>query len=395
MPAHKKEHITREESQPRTSESSVPNLPAPEEFHQYLRTQIRDATRVVMEEIMREELERFVGAAWGECTPTRKGYRNGFYTRDLATTSGPIEDLNVPRDRAGEFHTQVFERYNRYEQQVAEGLTEMFVSGTSTHKVGEVAQTLMGVAPSASAVSRLNHTLMEQFEVWRVRPLLIHYRILYLDGIHFSVRHGTQTDSTIILTALGVDLERKKEVLALRACAEEDKDGWSCLLQDLRNRGVTEIDLIVTDGHDGLLAAIKSLFTATPRQRCLVHKQRNVLNAIPHRERQEVATELGGIWKQEKKEDAQLNLAAFKAKYQKRYPEAIRSLCEDEEHLLTFYAFPPVMHRYIRSTNAIESFFSNVRQRTDQIDAFTTETSCLTIVWAVMQDIRLPKIPVG
>src|SRR5258708_28035147 len=190
-------------------------------------------------------------------------------------------------------------------------------------------------------------------------------------------------------------MERKKEVLALRACAEEAKDGWSCLLQDLRNRGVTEIDLIFTDGHDGLLAAIKSLFTSTPRQWCLVHKQRNVLNAIPHRVRQDLATELGGIWKQEKKEDAQLNLAAFKAKYQKRYPEAIRSLCEDEEHLLTFYAFPPVMHRYILSTNALESFFTNVRQRTDQIDAFTTETSCLTIVWAVMQDIRLPRIPVS
>src|SRR5713101_4071824 len=119
------------------------------------------------------------------------------------------------------------------------------------------------------------------------------------------------------------------------------------------------------------------------------------MNAIAHRERKEVATELAGIWKQEKKEDAELNLAAFKAKYRQRYPEAIRSLCEDEEHVLTFYAFPPVMHRYLRSTNAIESLFSLVRQRTDRIDAFTTETSCLTIVWAVMQDIRLPKIPVG
>ena len=131
------------------------------------------------------------------------------------------------------------------------------------------------------------------------------------------------------------------------------------------HRGVAEIDLIVTDGHDGLLAAVGSLFTATPRQRCLVHKQRNVLNAVPHRERQEVAAELGGIWKQEKKEDALLNLAAFKVKYRQRYPEAIRSLIEDEEHLLTFYAFPPVMHRSIRSTNAIESLFSNVRRRTD------------------------------
>lgn len=113
----------------------------------------------------------------------------------------------------------------------------MFVSGTSTHKVGEVAQTLMGVAPSASAVNRLNQSLTEQFEAWRERPLLAHYRVLYLDGIHFIVRHGSQTDPTIILTALGGDLDGNKEVLALRACAEESKDGWQCLLQDLRNRG--------------------------------------------------------------------------------------------------------------------------------------------------------------
>ncbi len=378
-----------------TSESSSPVVPDQEEFRQHLRRLAVSAVQVLIKQVMREELEQCIGASWGECTPTRRGYRNGSYTRDLVTPTGRIEDLKVPRDRAGAFHTQVFERYARYEPEVAEALTDMFVSGTSTQKVGKVAEKLLGVAPSASAVSRLNHALTEQYQAWRERRLLAHYRIIYLDGIHFTVRHGTQTDATMILTALGVDLEGSREVLALRACTEEDKDGWSCLLQDLRTRGVSEVDLIVTDGHDGLLAAVSALFSATPRQRCLVHKQRNVMNAIPKREQQEVAAELAGIWKQEKKEDALLNLAAFKAKYQKRYPQAIRSLCEDEEHLLTFYAFPPVMHRYIRSTNAIESLFSNVRQRTDPIDAFTTETSCLTIVWAVMQDIRLPKIPVS
>jgi len=375
-------------------ESSGHKMPDEQEFRQHLRNLAVSAMRVLIEEVMREELEQCLGAEWGESTPERKGYRNGYYTRDLVTKTGCIEDLSVPRDREGQYRTQVFERYGRYEPEVAQALTEMFVSGTSTHKVGKVAQTLMGVAPSASAVSRLNQTLTEQFETWRERPLLTHYRILYLDGIHFTVRHGTQTDSTIILTALGVDLEGNKDVLALRACAEEDKDGWSCLVQDLRTRGVTEIDLIVTDGHDGLLAAVASLFPVTLRQRCLVHKQRNVMNAIAHREHKEVATELAGIWKAQTVEEARTQLAAFKGKYRLRYPEAIRSLCEDEEHLLTFYAFPPVMHRYIRSTNAIESLFSNVRGRTDQIDAFTTETSCLTIVWAVMQDIRLPRIPV-
>jgi transposase-like protein len=343
---------------------------------------------------MREELEAFIGAAWGECSPKRKGYRNGHYTRDLVTSTGRLQDIKVPRDREGQFHTQTFERYSRYEPHIAEGLTQMFVAGTSTHKVGEVAQTLLGVAPSASTISRLNQTLTQQFEAWRERSLQQHWRIVYLDGVHFSIRHGDKADSTIILTALGVDLVGNKEVLALRACAEESKDGWVCLLQDLRTRGATHIDLIVTDGHDGLLAAVSELFATTPRQRCLVHKQRNVLNAIPRRERGTVQAELVGIWDQPTKPEALTQLAAFKAKYSKRYPEAVRSLVEDEEHLLTFYEFPPSMHRHIQSTNAIESLFSNVRQRTEQIDVFTTETSCLAIVWATIQDIRLHKIAV-
>src|SRR5438105_263479 len=391
MPVAKKKPTT-SASDPSTSEASSLVLPDQQEFHQSLRRLAQSAVRIVIETVMREELDQFIGAAWGECSPKRKGYRNGTYTRDLVTSTGRLQDIQVPRDRAGQFHTQAFERYSRYEPHIAEGLTQMFVAGTSTHKVGDVAQTLLGVAPSASTISRLNQTLTQQFETWRQRPLQEHWRILYLDGVHFSIRHGDKADSTIILTALGVDLAGNKEVLALRACAEEDKDGWACLLQDLRRRGATQIDLIVTDGHDGLLAAVKELFAATPRQRCLVHKQRNVLNAIPRRERGDVQAELVGIWEQPTKEEAKTQLAAFKAKYSKRYPEAVRSLAEDEEHLLTFYEFPAAMHRYIQTTNAIESLFSNVRQRTDQIDVFTTETSCLTIVWATIQDIRLHKL---
>jgi len=107
-----------------------------------------------------------------------------------------------------------------------------------------------------------------------------------------------------------------------------------------------------------------------------------------------VQAELGEIWSQPTKQEALTQLAAFKAKYSKRYPEAVRSLAEDEENTFTFYQFPPAMHRHIQTTNAIESLFSNVRQRTDQIDVFTTETSCLAIVWATIQDIRLHKISV-
>jgi transposase-like protein len=391
MPVSKKERTTSETALSK-SEPPSPLLPEQQEFHQHLRALAQSAVRTVLELVMREELDAFIGAAWGACSPQRKGYRNGTYTRDLATSTGRLEEIKVPRDRAGQFHTQAFERYSRYEPHIADGLMQMFVAGVSTHKVGEVAETLMGVAPSASTISRLNQSLSHQFDTWRQRSLQEHWRVLYLDGVHFSIRHGDKADSTIILTALGVDLTGNKEVLALRACAEESKEGWLSLLQDLRTRGATQIDLIVTDGHEGLLAAVSDLFSATPRQRCLVHKQRNVLSAIPRRERDHVQAELVGIWEQPSKAEALTQLTAFQAKYRQRYPEAVRNLMEDEEHLLTFYAFPAAMHRHIQTTNAIESLFSNVRQRTDQIDVFTTETSCLTIVWATIQDIRLRKI---
>jgi len=325
MPVDRKKKDTTANAADSTQKQSAPTLPTQQEFQQYLRELARSAIRVVLESVMREELDALIGVGWGESSPKRKGYRNGSYTRDLVTTTGRIEELQVPRDREGQFHTQVFERYRRYEPQVAQGLSEMFVAGTSTHKVGEVAQTLMGVAPSASAISRLNQTLTQQFEAWRERSLQAHWRIVYLDGIHFSIRHGDKADSTIILTALGVDLEGNKEILARRPCAQEDKDGWACLLQDLRRRGATHIDLIVTDGHDGLLAAVSELFSATPRQRCLVHKQRNVLGAIPRRERGDVQAELVGIWEQPSKQEALTQLAVD---HQPSTLNAIQRRCE-------------------------------------------------------------------
>src|SRR5947207_12320311 len=189
MPVPQKKRITAENTLS-TSEASSPPLPEQQEFHQHLRALAQSAVRTVLELVMREELDAFIGAAWGECSPQRKGYRNGTYTRDLATATGRIEDLKVPRDREGQFHTQAFERYSHYEPHIAEGLTQMFVAGTSTHKVGEVAQTLLGVAPSASTISRLNQSLSQQFETWRERALQTHWRVLYLDGVHFRIRHG-------------------------------------------------------------------------------------------------------------------------------------------------------------------------------------------------------------
>src|SRR5947207_514419 len=127
MPVAKKERTT-SNSAPSTLEQTSPQLPEQQEFHQYLRALAQSAVRTVLELVMREELDAFIGAAWGECSPKRKGSRNGTYTRDLATSTGRLEDIKVPRDREGQFHTQTFERYNRYEPHIAEGLTQMLLT---------------------------------------------------------------------------------------------------------------------------------------------------------------------------------------------------------------------------------------------------------------------------
>src|SRR5437660_322367 len=130
MPVHRRQKDTTTTPLSSTPEQSVPPLPDEQTFRQYLRELARDAIRVVVEDVMCEELEALIGVGWGQSSPKRKGYRNGFYHRDLVTASGRLEDLKVPRDREGRFHTQVFERYRRYEPHIAQGLTQMFVSGT-------------------------------------------------------------------------------------------------------------------------------------------------------------------------------------------------------------------------------------------------------------------------
>src|SRR5262249_55830491 len=149
--------------------------------------------------------------------------------------------------------------------------------------------------------------------------------------------------------------------LQLRGSAEESKEGWRLLLEDLRARGVKEVGLFVTDGCDGLLAALAEVFPATPRQRCLLHIQRSVTSAIPKGERGKIWAELSGIWQQPTKAQAQAQLAAFQARYQKAYPEAVGSLVADEDHLFTFYQFEAKWHKFMRTTNAIESLFNTVR----------------------------------
>jgi transposase-like protein len=367
-------------------------LASGEEFREYLRAEAVRAVRTLLESVMRAEMDALIGCGWGESSPNRKGYRNGYYQRDLLTTSGKIENLKVPRDRAGEYESQVFEQYRRNEPAINATVTEMYVAGASVAKVGGAVEQLTGTPISASAVSRITGDLTEQFLAWQKRKLLPHYRIFYLDAVRYQVRHKDATDPLVVLAILAVDLEGKKELIALKAAGEETKAGWCAILNEVRGRGVEAVDVIVSDGHTGLIRACDEIFTATPRQRCLLHKNRDIMAAFPARVEATVKAELKAIWLQPNKALARECLAAFRGKYQKQFPNALASLEEEIEKTLTFYDFPVVLHKYLRTTNAIESMFSQVRDRTDKVDVFTTEMSCLTLVWATIDGIKFHRI---
>jgi transposase-like protein len=241
---------------------------------------------------MQEELTALVGAKWGEHSVARQGYRNGYYQRDLLTNTGRLEKLQGPRDREGRYQTQVFEQYQRHEPALQQAMTEMYVAGASVGKVGAVVETLTGQAVSASAVSRLTGNLQEQFGEWQKRKLAAHYRVFYLDAVRFQVRHKQATDPLVVLAVLAVNLAGHKELLALKAYAEETGAGWQSILNEVRDRGVEKVDVIVTHGHKGLTRACDKLFTATPRPRCLVHKERDLMPTFPMRVHPQIRAEL-------------------------------------------------------------------------------------------------------
>jgi len=370
-------------------------FPSQEEFRAALREEARLAVQVVIESVMREELTQFLQAEPYQRQKGRTGYRNGGYVRDLVTSAGVLADLRVPRDRAGQFQTQAFERFQRYEPEVSEAIAAMFVAGVSQRRVAEVTQPLLGVAPSASSVSRIAHDLQSACDTWRKRPLLEHYRVIFIDGVYFPIVHGQQADETPLLVAVGIDLEGQKAVIGLMIAGEESADAWQNLLDDLKQRGVRAVDLFVTDGDEGLIGVLERTFAHTLRQRCTNHKMRNVLAKVPKRDKCEVAAALKGIFAQESREEARLQAQAFRARYETSYPEAVTCLERDLEACLTFYHFPKNMWRHIRTTNAIEGLFHTIRQRTNKIGAFRTEQSCTLIVYATIQSIHLNKVAVA
>lgn len=363
-----------------------------DEFHALLNEKLRMAIRWTMIAVLEEELADYLEAAPYQRTASRKDERNGHYSRNLGTSLGQIEKLPVPRARKG-FRTKLFKRYKRRQTELDQAIGEMFVRGISTRQVGEVVAGLTGNHASASTVSRVFHTLEDEFEQWKTRDLAEHYVYIFADGTYFSVIYDGEGCKMPILALIGVDSAGNKDVLAFTVGERENQGAWEELFDDLKARGVKSVELWISDGNQATINAIESKFPLSQRQRCIHHKMDNVLGYIPQKKQEAIKPELRAIFYQDSREAADQSVAAFCAKYEADYPTAVACLQRDLEACLTFYAFPKKQWRSIRTNNAIERMFLEVKKRSKKMaSAFRNESSCLLLFYAVTRTIKFRRL---
>ena len=267
-----------------------------DELRQDLKSLFQGAIRLTLEMVLEEELKAMVGARRFERVGSRKGHRNGTYLRRLLTSLGQI-DVTVPRSREGGSPADVMGRYQRRSEEVDAMMVEAYVSGVSQRKMGDVTEALMGERVGRSTVSRVAKRLDEGVQTLRSAPIEGAHPYLYLDATFLDARWARKVENVSALVAYAVGPDGHRRLLGITLGPEESENSWSELLEQLLERGLSGVQLVIADEHAGLAAAVRRFLPEVRRQRCTVHLQRNVLAKVPHRLRKRVAREVAAVFR--------------------------------------------------------------------------------------------------
>jgi putative transposase len=345
---------------------------------------LKEIVERVLQELLEAEMTEHIGAAAYERSEARTGHRNGHKPRALRTRVGTL-NLLVPQDREGTFSTRLFARYQRNEKALVLALMEMYVEGVSTRKVKEVTERLCGTPFSKSLVSSLAGSLDTELEGWRSRRLeAASYPYLFVDARYEKVRVDHRVVSQGVLIVSGVREDGFREILCVEVADTESEATYQELFRSLKSRGLSGVELVVSDDHKGLKAAITRHFQGASWQRCQVHYVRNLLGMVSFAKRKELGADLRGIFAATSRKQAlgiALNVAE---KWHKKGHEKIA--CHLEEHVeecLTCLAFPESHRRRIRTINGLERLNQEIKRRTRVVRIFPNRHSCLRLVSAL------------
>ena len=345
---------------------------------------LREIVERVMQELLEAEMTEHVGAAPYERSAARSGQRNGHKPRTLRTRVGTL-NLAVPQDREGTFSTRLFARYQRNEKALVLALMEMYVEGVSTRKVKDITEALCGTSFSKSLVSSLAGRLDAELEAWRNRRLeAAAYPYLFVDARYEKARVDGRVVSQGVLVASAVrELDGLREILAVEVADTESEATYQQLFRALKARGLKGVELVVSDDHEGLKAAVARHFQGASWQRCQVHYARNLLGMVGAARRKELAEGLRGVFAAASRESALLFAEELADRWRPSHPKVSEHLEEHVEECLACLSFPESHRRRIRTTNGLERFNQELRKRTRVVRIFPNPEACLRLVSAL------------
>jgi len=349
--------------------------------------QFREVLRVLLNEAMKIERNQFLQADPYERNDTRRGYANGYKPKTLNTRMGPVR-IEIPQVRGLSFYPRSLEKGSRSEKALKLAIAEMYVKGVSTRRVTKITEQLCGLEISSTQVSRLAKELDEQLQDFRERPLES-FEYVYLDARYEKSRYTGSVRDVAVLVAVGANPGQPREILGTSVSLSEAEVHWREFMQSLVKRGLHGVKLIISDDHFGLKAARQKVFASVPWQRCMFHMQQNVQHYAPRVSmRKELAAVMRGIYNAGDGDLARELVGRAVERYRDRAPEFVKWLEENIEDGLTFFQFPTIHHRRIRTVNGVEKLNQEIARRTRVARLFPNVDSCLRLVSAVLAEIN-------
>jgi len=319
----------------------------------------------------------------------RRGYANGFKPRTLNTSMGKL-NLASPqvRDCDEPFQSSLLNKGSRSERALKASIAEMYIQGVSTRRVTKILEAMCGLSVSSTQVSNLTSELDDEFEKWRNRPLP-EMRYLSLDANYHKVRQNGSVRDCATLIVIGVRRDDGKRMILGVSCAiSEAEPHWRELLQSIKERGIGIPDLITSDAHEGLRAALRATFNASPWQRCQFHLQQNAQSYVPKQSmKTEVASGIKAIFTSSDLAHAQLMLEEMVKKYSESAPELSKWMEENIPDGFTIFSQPENVRKRLRTSNMCENLNMQIRRRTRVVGLFPNEASLLRLVTAVLMEI--------
>jgi putative transposase len=349
---------------------------------------IAEALRLIIDEAMKIERCQALQAQPYERTQERRGYANGFKDKTISTRLGKI-CFSVPQVRGDvEFYPSALEKGLRSERAFKLAIAEMYIQGVSTRKVTAILQELCGLEVTSTQVSRATAQLDEELQKWRTRPLGA-FSVLILDARYEKVRINGLVQSCAVLIAVGVDSAGRRSVLGVSAKISEAEVHWRDFLADLQQRGLHGLELVVSDSHAGLRAALTTRFPAVPWQRCQFHLQQNAMAYVPQIHlRQSVAQDIRSIFDAPDLQSALRRLQEVILQYQTSAPKLSAWLEANTPEALTVFSRPEPQRKKLRTTNALERLNREIKRRTRVATLFPNEKSLERLVSALLSEIN-------